>query len=197
MLLLGSNATPPTVAISQVPQLEDGMRVEIVGMLVDIWRYESGAESLVLSEFDGGSSVKVLSSKGIRCQPSQYADIGDELHIIGELSKSGLAPTIFAKSDDISVSRESEQYLTVEVLTNCWELFEGDSIRIGGILDLDGFSSSPRLFSFGMNCSVALITGALDFESFLDDRVEITGVLHFDGRTLTLVLMVSSIIRVS
>jgi hypothetical protein len=193
MILLDSGSAAPGVTISQVPQLEDGMKVRLSGLLVDEWQFESGSESLVLAEPSGGSSVKVISSPGMRPQPSQYAELGDELQVTGELSKSGLVPTIFAKSDDISVSRESEQVLTVDILIGCWRLFEGDCVRIKGLLDFDGLGIAPRLFGFGMNCSLALDIGGLDVDAIMGHRVVVTGILHFEFRTSALVILVRSI----
>lgn len=162
-------------------------------MLVALWTYESGVESLILSDPSGSSSVKILSSKGLRPQPSQYADIGDEILVIGEISNDGLSPTVFARSDDIQVSLDSEKILTVDILASNWGLFEGDCIKITGILGQDGFSSAPRLYSQGMNRSVALLTGGMDISALLTSKVIVTGTLRFDSRTMTLVLVVVSI----
>jgi len=194
VVMLGHSASPPDVPISQIPQLEDGMEVRVSGLMVDLWEYESGAESLVLAESDGGHTVKVISSPATRPQPSEYADVGDKLRVVGELSKTCFLPTIFTRSDGISVIQESEDALDVDVLARNWHLFDGDCIRIGGVIGLDGFGISPRLFGYDMNCSLALSMGGFDASAYLDERVLVTGVLAFDSRMLSLVLSVKGIV---
>lgn len=191
--MLGTTSSPPEVAISQVSRLEDGTEVRISGLMVDLWVYESGAESLILAEPDGDHTVKVVSSPAARPQPSRYADIGDELCVIGEISKTGSVPTIFAKSDEISMVEESEDALTVDVLARNWVLFDGDCIRVGGILAFDGLGTGPRLFAYDMSCSLALSTGGLDAGAYLGERVLVTGILGFDSRILSLMLSVKGI----
>lgn len=193
MVMLGSSSSPPEVTISQIPQLEDGMKVRISGIMVDLWRYESGTESLVLAEPGCGLTVKVVSSLASRPQPSKYADIGDELLVSGELSKSGQAPTIFARSDGISVAKESEDVLTIDLLAENWMLFDGDCIRVKGLLDYDGLNMNLRLFSFDTSTSLTLTMGGLDAEAFIGSRTVVTGVLRFDPRTMSIVLLVKSV----
>ncbi len=193
VVVLGTTSSPPEVAISQVARLEDGMRVRVSGLMVDLWVYESGAESLVLADPERGCSVKVVSSPATRPQPSEYADIGDKLCVIGEISKTGFAPTIFARSDEISVVEESEDVLTVDVLARNWNLFDGDCIRIRGILAFDGLGIGPRLFSCDMNSSLALSMGWIDASAYLGELVLVTGVLGFDSRILSLTLSVKGV----
>ena len=192
--MLGGGSSPPDVAISQIPHLEDGMDVCVSGLMVDLWEYESGAESFVLAEMDKGRTVRVVSSPAARPQPSRYADVGDELRVQGELSKTGLVPTIFANSDGITLSTESEDALTVEILARNWNLFEGDCVRIGGVLGIDGMGMGTRLFGYNMNCSLSLSMEGIDASTYLGERVTVTGILAFDQGTLSLVLSLRGIV---
>jgi hypothetical protein len=191
--MLGNDSSPPEVAISQIPRLEDGLDVRIAGLMVDLYEYESGVESFVLASPDGGNTVKVVSSPAARPQPSEYADFGDRLCVIGEISKTGLVATLFTSSDKVSVIQESEDALTVDILARNWNLFEGDCIRVGGILNFDGLGIGPRLFGYDMNCSLALSMGRIDASAYLERRVLVTGILGFDSRILSLVLSVKGI----
>lgn len=194
IVMLGSEADPPVVSISQVPGLEDGMRVEVIGILVDLWTYDSGTESLILAEPNGPSTLKIVSSPARRPQPSRYADLGDELSVLGELSKSDQLPLMFTTSDEVHVSRESEDVLTVDMLKSSWRLFEGDHIRLRGVLSYDGLGETLRLFNLERNCSLALAPGQIDAAAMVGSRVIVTGTLQFDLRLLSLRLLVSSIV---
>ncbi len=194
MVMLGKDASPPEVPISQIQSLEDGTEVRVCGLMVGLWEYESGAESFVLAEPNDGRTVKVVSSPAASPQPSEYADVGDELRVRGELSKAGFVPTIFTKSDGVSVSRESEDVLDIDVLGRNWQLFEGDCVRIGGVLLVDGLGTGPRLFDRDMRCSLAISMDGFDVDSYLGSRVVVTGILRFDSRTLSLVLVMKGIV---
>jgi hypothetical protein len=194
MVMLGSRASPPEVAVSQVPDIEDGMRVQVVGLLVDLYVYDSGTESLILADVSHKFTVKVIISPATRPQPSRYADVGDELRVLGEVSKSGEAPLVFARSDGVSVLRESEDVLTVDLLRTNWLLFEGDSIRLRGVLDYDALGGSLRLYDLAMNSSLALVPGKIDEMHLLGSRVVVTGILRLDPRLLSLNLLLSSIV---
>lgn len=191
--MLGNGASPPEVPISQIMGIEDGANILVYGLMVDLWEYESGAESFVLAEPGSGRTVKVVSSPAASPQPSEYAQVGDELCVRGELSKAGFVPTIFTKSDRVSVSRESEDVLEIEVLERNWHLFEGDCIRVGGVLLMDGLGIGPRLFDHDMRSSLAMSMDGFDAASYLGGRVIVTGILGFDPRTLSLILTVRGI----
>jgi hypothetical protein len=192
--MLGLESSPPVVTVSQVPQLEDGMKVRIRGLLVDLWKYETGSESLVLAEPGWPGTIRVISSPATLPQPSMYADLGDEIVVLGDFSKRGSVPTVYSTSDTISVSKESEDVLTVEVLRDNWMLFDGDRIRLRCVLDYDGLRAGLRLYNSGKNCSLAANMGGLDISRFVGSHVLVTGTLAIDQRTLSLSLMVTSIV---
>ena len=193
LVMLGRGASPPEVPISQILDVEDGTNILVYGLMVDLWGYESGAESFVLAEPGSGRTVKVVSSPAASPQPSEYAQVGDELRVRGELSKAGFVPTIFTKSDRVSVSRESEDVLEIEVLGRNWHLFDGDCVRIGGVLLMDGLGIVPRLFDHDMRSSLALSMDGFDASAYLNERVIVTGILGFDHRTLALILTLRGI----
>jgi hypothetical protein len=192
--MLGLESSPPSVTVSQLPHLEDGMKVRIKGLLVDLWKYETGSESLVLAEPGWSGTLRVVSSPATLPQPSRYADLGDELVVLGDLSKSGSVPTVYSTSDRISVSKESEDILTVDMLRDNWMLFEGDSVRLRCVLYYDGLRAGLRLFNPGKDCSLAANMGGLDASRFVGSQVLVTGTLAIDQRTLSLALTVSSIV---
>ena len=194
VVILGNASSPPEVTIALIPHLEDGLDIRISGLMVDLYEYESGAESFILAEPDSGNTVKVVSSPATRPQPSEYANLGDRLRVIGELSKTGFVPTVFTSSDEVSVIQESEDALTVDILARNWNLFDGDCIRVGGILNFDGLGIGLRLFGYDMNCSLALSMGGIDASPYLDMQVLATGILGFDSRILALVLSVKGIV---
>ncbi len=194
LVLLGSDAEPPLVAISEVQRLEDGMSVQLSGLLVDDWTYESGSESMVLADPAGVATVEVITVPGARPQPSQYANIGDELLVAGKLSKSGQACTVFAKSDGITVLRTSDEVLTVDVLMRTWRLFEGDCVRIRGVLGSDGLQGSVRLFSSERNCSIALDPGGLAVDGLIGTDVLVSALVRFDFRISALTLLARSVV---
>ena len=193
--MLGISSSAPEVEVSQIPGLEDGMRIWTKGLLVDLWRYESGTESLVLAQMDDPATVKVISSQGTRPQPSEYSNLGDEILVLGELSKAGAASTVFTSSDCISVIKESEDALTIETLRSNWFLFDGDNIRIRCFLDYDDRGESLRLFSADLNTSMLATINGFDPSEFIQSMVVVGGVLTLDDRTLTLKLTVTSIAR--
>jgi hypothetical protein len=192
--MLGSWASPPEVTVPQVPGMEDGMKVQVTGLLVDLYVYDSGTESLILADTSQKCTVKVIISPATRPQPSRYVDVGDELRVLGEISKSDETTLVFARSDGVTVSRESEEVLTVDLLKTNWFLFEGDSIRLRGVLDYDALGVSLRLFDLAMNSSLALVPGEIKALHLLGSSVVVTGVLRLDPRLLSLNLLVSSIV---
>jgi hypothetical protein len=194
LILLGYDSEPPLVSISAIQQLEDGMSIQLSGLLVDDWAYESGTESIVLADPAGGTTVEVLCAQGALPQPSQYANIGDELLVIGRLSKSGQTCTVYANSDDITVLNTSDEILTVELLVRNWNLFEGDYVRLKGTLGWDGLHYSVRLFSFSRSCSIALDPGGLLVTGLIDSDVLVSAFVRFDYRVSALTLLAKSVV---
>jgi hypothetical protein len=191
IVLLGSSSGPPLVAISAIPAVEDGTTVKVVGVVVDIRLYDSGAEGIIVADLDDGTVVKVVSTPGIKHQPSAYARIGDELQVEGEVSSTQAACVIFAGSDNVLVVRESELVLTVKAISSNWFLFEGDVVRIKGVLEQTGLGVGLRLYDCSDGCSIAVLPDDLDLDQFVGLTVTLTATLHFDHWLSALTLVPS------
>ena len=191
IVLLGSSGAPPLVGISAVPGVEDGTTVKVMGVAVELRLYDSGAEGMIVADLDGGAVVKVVSTPGIKPQPSSYVRIGDELLVEGDVSSTGTACVIFAGSDDIRVVRESERVLTVKAISENWFLFEGDLVRIKGVLERTGLGVGLRLYDLSDGCSIAVLPDNLDLEQFVGSTITLTATLHFDHWLSALTLVPS------
>lgn len=180
IMLLGSSAEPPLVSIASLSNLEDGAVVRVVGVLVAYKRYDSGAESLTLADLGDGAVTRVVSSPGIRPQPSAFVDIGDEVLVKGEVSINGSSAVVFAMSDDVSISRASELVLTVEALSKNWLLFEGDIVRVRGIIELTGEGAGMRLRDLSAGCSITILQQSADLGPFVGVAGTVTAEVRYD-----------------
>lgn len=156
MAVLGGSAVPPLVPIPKLASMDQGSEVRVQGMLVDLWKRDDGAETLVLLDPVAGATVDIYCSRGVRDQPSSQVGIGDLLAVRGELAGTGALPSIYARSDGVEVVKTSEHVLTVTMLARNWPLFEGDRFKIAGILEYDPDSGSSRLFDSSRRISIAL-----------------------------------------
>jgi len=138
MLVLAAGSEPPRVAISSLGSVEEGTPVRVSGLLVSLWRYDSGDESLVLADPSDGATADVRCAGGRAPLPSTYLHIGDELLVEGELTESGRQPVITGSADGIERLRQSETALSVRVVCLFWLLFEGDRFNLTGIISADG-----------------------------------------------------------
>jgi len=188
IILLGTSGGPPLVEISDVQTIEDGMTVKVVGSLVDLRTYDSGSESMIIASLNDRTTIKVVSTPGVKPQPSAYAHVGDELQIDGEIGNSGTVPVIFTTSDDVTRLRRSEQVLTVEVVSNNWLLFEGDVIRIKGILRTTGVGVGIRFYDCADRYSIAIMSNDHDLTRYVGSTVTLTATLYFDHRLNALAL---------
>ena len=180
IVLLGSSGGPPVVAVSAISGVENGTTVKVLGVLVDLKSYDSGAEGLIVADLENGEVVKAISSPGIKTQPSMYAKIGDELLIEGEVGASGSSPVIFTSSDDVAVLRVSELVLTVEAVSRNWLLFDGDMVRVKGSLERTGSGAELRLCDLSSGCSIAVLPRGVDLGQFVGSTVTLTATVNFD-----------------
>ena len=190
LVLLGSSSEPPIVHIYDISSLEGGTIVEFIGLLVELRVYDSGTERLVIADAEDGCTIRVVCSDGICPQPSSYASIGDELKVIGKISSSDDGALVFTNSDRITMMRGSETVLSVRTVTSNWVLFEGDTIRINGVLETDGFDSSPRLVECSGGFSIAVGSCQVGLDGLIGQSVIVTARLDFNYRTGSLVLAV-------
>lgn len=194
IVLLGSSSGPPTVEISSVDDIEDGTTIRVVGILVDLRLYDSGAEGLILADLDDGTVVKVVSMPGINVQPSSYLRVGDEVLVTGEVSASESSPVIFSSSDDLRLQRKSEMVLTVESLARNWHLFDGDIVRVKGVLDSSASGGGLRLYDCSSGTSIAVLHGDADAGRFVGCTVTLTATLQFNTWLGALTLVPSYIV---
>jgi hypothetical protein len=194
MLLLASMSSPPTVALGQVSSFDDGSVIVLVGVVVDIYLRDDGAESLVLADMTNGDTVRVYCSKGLRDQPSKFISIGDEVRVQGEVSCSGSSPLLFATSDSMTLSRKAGSVMSVEVLCRNWALFEGDSLRIAGLVILGEAAGSLRLCDPITMQSISVRSDDCELAGLIGKRVTVTACLRLDQGTMALVLIASSVV---
>jgi len=110
------------------------------------------------------------------------------LQVTGEVGNSGAAPVIFADSDDVTLLRRSEQVLTVETVSRNWLLFEGDVLRIRGILRPTGLGAGIRFYDCADRYSIAILSYDPDLIRYVDSTVTLTATLYFDHRLNALAL---------
>lgn len=188
MILLSSSSSIPTVAVRDVPSFEDGEVVRLVGLVVDIVLYDTGSEGLVLADAGDGATIKVICSQGDKALPSRYLVVGDEACASGEVSNQRTPPVVFASSDDIELTRESESALSVALLSAHWSLFEGDRLRISGMVVQEDQLGSYRLTDPDQAHSIELRSEVCDFGDLLGKRVTVNAVLRLDPNSMVLFL---------
>ena len=164
------------------------MTLKIVGAMAGIRILDSGSELMTIADLSDGSSVRVISTPGINNQPSEYAHIGDELLIVGDVHTSRSTPVIYARSDGVTVVRESAQVLTVPTVSANWILFENDLIRLKGVLGSSGPGTGLRLYDSSGSCSIAVLPSDLDLGNMIGATVTLTATLFFDHRLSALAL---------
>ncbi len=194
MVILGGSSSPPLVPISKLASVDGGTEVRIQGLLVELWSRDDGSEALVLLDAASQATARVYSSQGIDEQPSRRAGIGDLLLVQGEVSGALPSPAVYSQSDSIAVLRAADLVMTVDILADCWTLFEGDTFRICGILATDTSTGSSRLFDSSGERSVALHFPEL-VESLSGSRVVVEGRLLVDECHMFIYMDVESISR--
>jgi len=189
LMTLGLEAEVPAVDLSVVRLLDEGQEVVTRGSLVDLKRYDSGFESLVIASSDGQNTLRVLVSPEHRPQPSAYARIGDSLRAMGRVSSSGSDKVLYCGSDSVSVEARSEGVLTVRALSETWHMFIGDELRIRGVVVTHLASEGLRLYDLDLVCSI-LLTEALGVPKSSPFEAVVVGVLLLDGTSMQLNLRV-------
>ena len=193
MVSLASTSSTPSVRISELSSLDDGQDAVTSGIVVDICIFDSGAESLRLTDDTDGAVLTVISQPGIRPQPSSYVDIGDEIRVLGEVSNSRVMSIMYSSSDRINLRRASEYVLTVEILSRDWLLFQGDEFRICGRLARDASNETLRLFDSDMDHSTLLRNDGQDVSRLTWKQVMVEGVLRFDPESMVFYIDASSV----
>lgn len=161
--------------------------------MVDLRRYDSGFEALVVSSADGRDTLRILVSDGTEPPPSAYARTGDALRVLGRMHRSGSEVSLRCESGSVSVESRAESTLTVSVLSRTWHLFLGDEIRIRGLLLSPLASEGVRLFDPDLRSSV-MLRGAPSVSGIVSQEALVVGVLGFDSATMSIFLEVADIV---
>lgn len=193
MMFMGSTSEPPEVAMKDLASLEDGEAVRIRGVVSDMWRADSGSETLMLFNLTDNSSAKVVWVSGGGPGPSETLSIGDEAGMSGEVSVAQIPPVLFVRGADFWLLTPSEDILSLATLSSCWELFEGDTIRIAGNLFADPSGGPFKLCDSKMEHSVQVRWAKGDLTTLIGQPVLATGALRMDTRTLSLVFLADHI----
>jgi hypothetical protein len=156
MVLLSGSSRPPLVAIGDMGSLEAGTRVTVVGLLAENWLYESGSEGLLLACQSSSETLRVICTRGSLPLPSEYAAIGDELSVKGEVSRGAAGTCLMATSDDVERLRPSATALTVEMLCENWMVFLNDQVSVRGVILADDATTAWRLADAHSGRSVSL-----------------------------------------
>ena len=130
---------PPTVAIADLDSMDDGAVVKVRGVLVHAWRYDSGLENMILADLEDGSTVKLTHQSAASAAFTSVLSIGDEVSVLGEVRHAGGSLTLWVASGDLLLLRQSDAVLSVSAVCENWQLFEGDSLNIRGVVcEVDG-----------------------------------------------------------
>lgn len=193
MVCLGLGADPPLVEPGSVRMMDDGAEVVVRGLLVDIRTYDSGFESIVVSSWDGLSTLRVLVSQSLGPQPSEYARIGDTLRVFGRISNTGAEVVLYCEGGFVSVETRAESTLTVSTLSKTWRLFLGDELRLHGVIISPLASGGLRLFDEDLGCSIELRGVSTPLSGHLPVDVVLAGTLRLDGSSMVLYLDVHAL----
>lgn len=153
--LISCASQPPEVTVSQLWVLGGDSPVTVSGLLVNVWSYDSGTEILVMMDGSGETTVKVVCSPGPWAPPSASLSIGDLVVVSGDCAFEDGVPVVFCHYGGVSLSRRSQDVLTVSTLCGSWRLFEGDRIDLRGVLMPDD-SGALRLHDGQDVCSIAV-----------------------------------------
>jgi len=190
MLMLSDGSTPPNVPISQLKSIESGSVVSIVGLVISKWCSDSGAYSLVLMDPIDGSRAKVVCSEGSSRQPLAILSIGDEVCALGEVLQGATSPTVFAARMGISLLRESEVVLDVQIVCQNWNAFENDRINLTGTLEPGNEDVSAYLVDEKNDISIPVLKTQQSPPLQFDKQVRLDCTLVLDSSHMRFVLLV-------
>lgn len=193
---LGLTSDVPEIELSAMGFMDEGQEVATKGLLVDLHKYDGGFESMVIAAPDGQAALRVFVSQGLRPQPSTYARIGDSLRVTGSVSSSDSEITLYSSADAVFLETRSEKALTVSTLSEAWQLFLGDELRLRGVIVRPLASEGCRLYDAGFSCSIAL-TGAWETPgAVVALEAVVVGRLMLEEAAMSLVLDVSDVLPV-
>lgn len=191
LLVTLSAASPvPTVPISSVQGLDEGTEVEVVGVVVDLRRYDSGTEAIVLVDLADGCSISIYCIDGIGPRPTDYAKVGDELVVIGTVLWSGGSASLLSRPGQVILSRASEYVLTPDLLSRNWASFVGDEVTIRGRIIEGQQLGEARLSDESCGATVLLRSDSVNLLLYADSDVVLAGELKMDSSELSLFISV-------
>lgn len=193
MTMLSWPSEPPCVEIASLGGLDDGQTVLVRGLLVDLRTNDGGSESLVLADREESATVWVFVGKAIGPPPSSYANVGDELRVVGNLAISRSGLSLYSDTDSIVLLAKSEEVLTVSTLSSHWELFLGDEVRVKGILVQTVAYEGLRLFDSDQELSLAVSPSCIWDGRLLGLSVVVSGRLVLDMSSMRLALQAHEI----
>jgi hypothetical protein len=192
MLILSQDATPPYVSISDLGSAEEGTVASTEGLVTSLYRYDSGAESLILVDVSDGATAKIVCSPGGKEMPSFYLSVGDAARVTGEISSEGTVATVFCDSDEICLLKKAAHVIDVAVLSSNWELFEGDRFNITGVLENADRDSWYVLRDPAGGCSMGARSGAGAGVIPIGVEVVVDCTMVLDKSTMAFILVVWS-----
>lgn len=188
LLVLSSQALPPLVRVEDVRTLDDGSTARVYGVVVAMFRWDSGDTRLLLADHETGSTVEVLAEPAGSPAPMQSLRIGDRVLVEGRTAGSGSAYRIFTTDDGIELLAQAEHALTVDYLCDNWRLFEYDRFNISGTIHRSAAFTEDRLMSPSSGRSIRIV---LPPEGHVEDsgtQVTVDCTLQVDLDTMTLFL---------
>ncbi len=181
------------MSIAALAAIDDGTIVRTAGLLAELWAWDDGTENLLLVDTGSESTVWIVCSPSIRLQPSCYVHIGDEIEAVGEIFGAHLPRKMYADSDSVTLLLRSRYVLTVDALSGCWRLFEGDDIEVRGIL-LRTVDGGGLVLGDASSGSTVTVDFAHEPQPPLFGReVVVAGRLFFDEATMAVTLLADSI----
>ena len=194
VILAACGSSAPVVSIAALATLDDGTTVQTIGLIAELWAWDDGTENILLVETSSCSTVVVVCSPAIHAQPSAYVDIGDELKVVGEVFGRYYPRKLYSDSDRVALLLPCEFVMTVDALATCWRLFEGDEVRVRGILLAAEGESEFALRGMSGASAVSLDCACEILPTLLGRDVLVSGRLLFEESSLRVVLHADSVV---
>jgi hypothetical protein len=194
VVLVAWDSSAPMVPIVALGSVDEGTTIRTTGLLAELWSWDDGTENLVLVDPQSGCTVEVICNHGLCDQPSSYAELGDELEVVGEIFGLYAPRKLYTDSDRVSLIRPCRFVITVDTLSNCWQMFEGDDIEVRGILLRAEGGSGLSLRAMADEAVLSLEYAYEINQMLLGTEVVATGRLLFDTSVMGLVLCAESVV---
>jgi len=192
LTLLAGSGSPPDVDIAEVPGIDGGEEIRILGIVVEAWSSDTGYLSVVVANLNGGCTLKVVCSEGVS-STSPGVRIGDEIRVTGEVGVTGGGPVLWSTLDDIEILRSSCEVLDLDMLVRSWRLLVDDRFEIVGILTLGPDAACAWLTCPDGSVSIALRAPGMDLSRFENRQVRVEAVLRLEPDTMGLALVANAV----